>query len=419
MKNEKNDHYMIRLAVPGNEEAIAATYEELLTWEQEYGSTSNWALGIYPTIDVPRRVIPQQTMYVLEDETGKICASMNLNQDQAPEYEDIAWKYEAAPEEVFVIHTLCIPPSQKRKGFGKAMVDFAKEKAKEACCRVIRIDTFAHNEPAKALYTRNGFRIAGYGHMVLQGVIPEEQVYLEYCLQEEQEKKPMKKIGLIGGTGPESTIIYYSKLTSAVQQKTGSFPPLAIESLSVYEVLGFCAKGDYDGLAAYLLKGFENLTAAGCEFAALTGITPHIVFEKLQEGSPIPLVSMVDAAAKRAAEKGCKTVLLLGTYPTMTGSFVPEAFAKQGLAMATPSEEEMRQIEKIIEDELELGICKEESKEVMLRIIRRCAEENGIDAVLLGCTELPLLLRDGDLSIPFLDAMTIHIETLTDMILVG
>ena len=124
-------------------------------------------------------------MYVLEDQ-GEICASMVLNHEQAEEYAGVSWQYPAQPPEVLVIHTLCIPPQKAGQGYGAQMVDFAKEFAAASGCRVIRIDTYAHNEPAKRLYQKHGFRIAGYGEMLLQGKIREAQVYLEYLLEDGQ-----------------------------------------------------------------------------------------------------------------------------------------------------------------------------------------------------------------------------------------
>ena len=107
----------------------------------------------------------------------------------------------------------------------------------------------------------------------------------------------MKKLGLIGGTGPESTIIYYRALTQGVLERTGALPRLVIESLSVYEVLDFCRKGDLEGLTAYLVHGVQNLTAAGADCAAFTGITPHIVFDRVQAQSPIPIIGIPETKA--------------------------------------------------------------------------------------------------------------------------
>lgn len=174
----------IRLATETDIPTIADTYTALLTYEEENGSNSNWKLNVYPTILVPKEKIPLREMYVLEEDNA-ICASMVLNKDQAEEYSAIDWKYPAENSQVLVIHTLCIPPDRAGHGYGTRMVAFAKEFARTTACSVIRIDTYAHNRPAKALYMKNGFRIAGYGDIVLQGLIPEEQVYLEYKVEDD------------------------------------------------------------------------------------------------------------------------------------------------------------------------------------------------------------------------------------------
>lgn len=172
---------MIRKAKETDIQAIADTYTSLLTYEAAHKSHSNWKIGIYPTIAVPKANVPMGTMYVFE-EKDQICASMIMNRKQAPEYNEITWKYVAEPEKVLVIHTLCIPPELSGKGYGTRMLEYAKEYAKTQRYTVIRIDTYAYNEPAKCLYIKNGFEIAGYHESILEGLIPEEQVYLEYKL---------------------------------------------------------------------------------------------------------------------------------------------------------------------------------------------------------------------------------------------
>lgn len=162
--------------------AIADTYTALLTHEQNNGSHSNWKLGVYPTIAVPETTIPSGTMYVLE-ENGEVCASMVLNHEQAEEYAEVEWQYSGEGNSVLVIHTLCIPPQKSGHGYGRQMVEYAKHYATETGCTTIRIDTYAHNKPAKRLYLRNGFRIAEYGRILLQGLIEEEQVYMECEVQ--------------------------------------------------------------------------------------------------------------------------------------------------------------------------------------------------------------------------------------------
>ena len=169
---------MIRKAEKADIAAIADTYTELLTYEQQHGSHSNWVLGVYPTIAVPEQKVPEGSMYVLEED-GEICASMVLNHEQAEEYSHIDWHYPGENEEVLVIHTLCVPPRKAGRGYGRRMVEFAKTIAAETLCRALRIDTYIHNEPAKRLYQKNGFRIAGSARTLHQGVIEEELVYLE------------------------------------------------------------------------------------------------------------------------------------------------------------------------------------------------------------------------------------------------
>ena len=170
---------MIRKAEMNDVQAIAETYAQLLTYEQTHGSHSNWVINVYPTVDIPRKAIPEETMFVLEQD-GDICASMIMNNKQASEYRSINWLYPAADENVMVIHTLCVPPAQAGHGYATQMISFAKDYAQMRGYSVIRIDTFSHNEPAKTLYQKNGFRISGYADCLLQDLIPEEQVFLEY-----------------------------------------------------------------------------------------------------------------------------------------------------------------------------------------------------------------------------------------------
>lgn len=174
---------MIRKAVSADIEQIAKTYEALLIYEKNNGSNSNWQSGIYPTIGIPIEKVPEGSMYVLEEQ-GEICASMVLNQTQPIEYQQIDWQYCASANEISVIHTLCIPPQKAGKGYGNQMVQFAIEKSRELHCRAIRIDTWAGNKPAAALYKKNGFRFAGSAHILLQGLISEEQVFFELELEE-------------------------------------------------------------------------------------------------------------------------------------------------------------------------------------------------------------------------------------------
>ena len=227
----------------------------------------------------------------------------------------------------------------------------------------------------------------------------------------------MRKLGLIGGTGPESTVAYYRGIAYGVQEKTGRFPKLCIESMSVFEVLGYCERQDYAGLADYLLQGFQCLADAGADFACLTGITPHVVFEEIAARAPIPVVSMVETACAYALQQGYHKIALLGTYPTMTGSFFQTTFRARGIEVITPTEAEMRYIGEKIETELELGKVIPETQARFCEIAERLVREDGAEAIVLGCTELPMILNDDLLSVPCMDVMEIHIQKLISMIL--
>ena len=160
----------------------------------------------------------------------------------------------------------------------------------------------------------------------------------------------MKKLGLIGGIGPESTIEYYRSIEYGVQKKSGQnfFPNITIESLNVFDVLNLCKNQDYDGLTDYLLNGINQLSAAGVQYAALTGITTHIVFDALSKVSPIPLVSMVDTASEFTKAHSYRKVCLLGTLPTMNGTF----FSNLSNLKVSKSLHRMRQRKSILIEKL-------------------------------------------------------------------
>lgn len=231
----------------------------------------------------------------------------------------------------------------------------------------------------------------------------------------------MKKLGLIGGIGPESSISYYREIVFGVQKRLGrkQFPPLTVESLDVYQVLQYCREKDMKGLIGYVSDGIANLAAAGCDFAALSGNTPHIVFDELQARSPIPLVSMPAAACGAAQKAGYHRLGLLGTFVTMRENFFKEPFIKAGIDIVTPSDAEMDMIQHKIADELEFGIVKKATQDAFRQLLQRMQAEDRIDAIVLGCTELPLAFKGLDTSVPVLDTMAIHIEVLVEQIMMN
>ena len=232
------------------------------------------------------------------------------------------------------------------------------------------------------------------------------------------ERGNMKKLGLVGGMGPESTVPYYHDIVYGVKEKIGKdfFPNLTIESVNVFDVLQLCGEQKYDELTDYLMKAINNLISSGADFVALSANTPHIVFDRLQEKSAVPLVSIIEATRDEAIRLKKQKLGLLGTIFTMTGDFFKTPFIESGIEIIVPTIEEMEFVNQKISSELELGIVKEETLQSFQKIIERMKKENGIEAIVLGCTELPLLLNDEVSPVPCLDTMKIHIQTLVDMI---
>ena len=231
----------------------------------------------------------------------------------------------------------------------------------------------------------------------------------------------MKKLGLIGGTGPESTLIYYRRIHESVQKAAGEtvIPPMTIENLSAFTVFETLGSGGVDKLHDYLLAGIQNLAAAGADFAALSANTTHIAIEKLRETSPLPLVSSIDSTRRAVAEADVKSVALLGTEFTMVNDFLAEPLRDDGVHVAVPNASEVAYIQDKIATELELGVVKEETRQGFLEIIDRLIADDGVELIIMACTELPLLFPEGTLPVPSLDTIDPHVEDLTRAILKG
>ncbi|MDO4922310.1 MAG: amino acid racemase [Phascolarctobacterium sp.] len=229
----------------------------------------------------------------------------------------------------------------------------------------------------------------------------------------------MKKLGLIGGVGPEATVPYYLGIVYGVQKKLNKpfFPPLVIESLSCFEVIRMSSQNDKEGLTNYLLAGIRNLAAAGADVGALACNTGHMVFQELQRLSPIPLVSIVETTRAETQRQNFKKVGLLGTSATMESDYFTKSFTDSGIKIVIPKAKDRDYIADRILNELELGIVKEETGDQFIHIAEEMAQEEKIEALILGCTELPLLFQNKTLSVPVLDTMQLHIQALVNKIL--
>jgi aspartate racemase len=229
----------------------------------------------------------------------------------------------------------------------------------------------------------------------------------------------MRTAGMIGGLGPESTIDYYRSIIARYRERNpdGGAPHILVNSLDVDKGFAMLDAGRLDALADYLASGFEPLVRAGADFAFIAANTPHLVFDELQRRSPIPLISIVRATVDRAKVLGLTNVGLFGTGFTMRATFYPEEFQRAGIALVIPSEPEREQIHRIYIGELLKNQFQLESREAILRIAHRMKTEDGVEAVVLAGTELPLLLRGSDAGIEWLDTTVIHVEAVVDELL--
>jgi aspartate racemase len=223
----------------------------------------------------------------------------------------------------------------------------------------------------------------------------------------------VKLIGIVGGIGPESTIDYYRLFISIYRERRpdGGYPPVLINSIDLAKALKLVSSGDLAGLAAYMLEEVRRLARAGATHGLLSSNTPHIVFDEIQRAAPIPLISIVETACRAAVERKLKRVGLFGTRFTMQGGFYQKVFAREGIGVVIPEPGDQEFIHDTYLNELVNGIVRTETRERYAVVARQMKARQGIEALVLGGTELPLLLRDAiDIGVTLLDTAHLHVE---------
>jgi aspartate racemase len=226
--------------------------------------------------------------------------------------------------------------------------------------------------------------------------------------------------GIVGGIGPESTIDYYRRIIAGCQARRPHQPAphLVINSISPQTLLRLAGANDRDGLVNYLLPALDVLANAGAEFAAFASNTPHLVFDLLNRRSPLPLISIVDVARSAAVDRGMKRLGLFGTQFTMRAPLYPDAFAPAGLTVIRPAADEQSLIHARYMSELVGGQFRPETREELMAIVRRLASRDGVDAVILGGTELSLLFAGApETPVPFLDTAALHVDAILERML--
>ena len=225
----------------------------------------------------------------------------------------------------------------------------------------------------------------------------------------------MAIVGLVGGLGPESTIDYYRRIHAAWERDApGTAPAIVIDSLDVQHALQLVAT-DRSALVAYLLASLRRLAGAGVDFAALTANTPHLVFDALAAESPVPLVSMVAVCADAARARGLRRLALLGTRFTMEAPFYPEVCARVGVAVVPPNAEDRAWVHDCYVNQLLRGDFRADTRQRLVALVERLRDEAALDGVILGGTELPLLLQSPEIAgLPVLDTTALHVAAIVE-----
>jgi aspartate racemase len=220
-----------------------------------------------------------------------------------------------------------------------------------------------------------------------------------------------KRIGILGGMTPESTVTYYQHIFKRYEELYGdlSYPETVIYDVSFQRFEDWMGEEDWDSIEEALLDGLERLAAAGADFAVIATNTMHILFEKLEARSPIPLISIVDATAEAVKKEGMEVVGLLGTRFTMEKPFYREVLKRHGIEALVPGKEERDYIDRVVFEELSRGLLLPESRNGYLEIIDGLVER-GAQGIVLGCTEIPLLVAQEHTDVKLFDTAVLHAE---------
>ncbi len=230
----------------------------------------------------------------------------------------------------------------------------------------------------------------------------------------------LKTLGIIGGIGPESTVEYYRLVIQGyrARRRDEGYPRILINSVDFEKVLRCMERQDLSALTDYLVDSVTALGRGGADVGLLAANAPHVVFEEVRRRSPVPLISIVEATCEAVRAFGLEKVGLLGARFTMQGRFYPDVFGRAGIALVIPEDAEREEVHRLYFGELVEGVFRAETRERFVSIIERMVTRYGVEGVILGGTELPLLFREGRKpDIPLLDTTRIHAERAVEHLL--
>lgn len=221
----------------------------------------------------------------------------------------------------------------------------------------------------------------------------------------------MKTIGLIGGMSWESTVEYYKLINEAIKGRLGGLhsAQCLLYSVDFEEIERFQREGNWEQAAEILIQAAQSLEKGGADFIVLCTNTMHKLASSIEKSVNIPLLHIADATAQRIKHMGIQVVGLLGTQYTMEQEFYKERLKAQGIEVMIPNLEDREAVHKVIYGELCLGTIREASRQRYLDIIQTLKDQ-GAQAVILGCTEIGLLVKPEDTDVILLDTTVIHAE---------
>ncbi len=228
----------------------------------------------------------------------------------------------------------------------------------------------------------------------------------------------MKKVGIVGGMGPASTIDYYRDICQDYRLEFGDdrYPEIVIDSVDMHGVVEDISAGRLEAVGDAMVRSIENLAGAGADFAAIASNSPHIAWDYIEGRAAIPVVSIIEAVCGRLKAEGYRRTLIFGTVNTMKNGLYSNALESRGLGWALPEPEDIEELGGIIYPNLENGLVVPEDKRRMIAIAEKYIAAHGCDCLLLGCTEIPLMIKPGDVSVPVANTARIHIETINRLI---
>jgi aspartate racemase len=227
-------------------------------------------------------------------------------------------------------------------------------------------------------------------------------------------------IGLVGGMSWESTALYYARLNRLVHRRLGGHHNArsVLVTLDFEDLTSPAGRGDWAGVAATVSAAAAATEKAGAGFVMLTAMTGHAVADEVASAIGIPLLHAGDVLAETAAGRGVTRLGLLGTSTTLTGTFLTSRLKARGIEPAIPGEADRATIDRIIFDELTQGVIEQSSRKTVTTIATSL-KKTGAEAVVLACTELPLLFAPPSLTCPFIDLVDLHVEAAVDWSLNG